>query len=175
MTERRWLLAVAVALLLVLSVGLFARGLWTPDEPREADLAWRMTWQTQKSVPLLAGEAFCEKPPLTYWAAALPAAVLGFAPWSARLPNLLYALITLLSVGLMARRMAGPVAGLAAGAAIGTFLLGYQTLIWLATDAPALAFVSLALLGLSRGFYAGSRRERWTGYALMYQIGRAHV
>ncbi|MBS0613326.1 MAG: glycosyltransferase family 39 protein [Proteobacteria bacterium] len=168
MTERRWLLAVAVALLLVLSVGLFARGLWTPDEPREADLAWRMTWQTQKSVPLLAGEAFCEKPPLTYWAAALPAAVLGFAPWSARLPNLLYALITLLSVGLMARRMAGPVAGLAAGAAIGTFLLGYQTLIWLATDAPALAFVSLALLGLSRGFYAGSRRERWTGYALMY-------
>ena len=29
-----------------------------------------MSGQPDKAVPLLAGEAFCEKPPLTYWVAA---------------------------------------------------------------------------------------------------------
>lgn len=168
MTERRWLLAVMGTLLIVMSVGLFARSFWTPDEPREADIAWRMSGQDLKAVPSLAGDPFCEKPPLAYWAAALPVSVFGFSPWTVRLPNLLYALVTVLAVGILARRLAGPVAGLAASAAIGTFLLGYQTLIWLATDAPALAFVSLSLLGLILGFYASGTRERLGGYALMH-------
>src|SRR6202035_6005187 len=58
---------VSAALLLIWCVGMFGRGYWTPDEPREADIAWRMSWQPDKAVPLLAGEAFCAKPPLTYW------------------------------------------------------------------------------------------------------------
>src|SRR5580693_10562183 len=95
------------ALLLVWCVGIFGRGYWTPDEPREADIAWRMSWQADKAVPLLAGEAFCEKPPLTYWLAALPVKLLGTPAWAARLPNLLYALISALGVGLLAARSAG--------------------------------------------------------------------
>ena len=63
---------VSATLLLIWCVGIFGRGYWTPDEPREADIAWRMSWQADKAVPLLAGEAFCEKPPLTYWLAAAP-------------------------------------------------------------------------------------------------------
>lgn len=168
MNSLRWPLAISAALLLVWCVGLFGRGFWTPDEPREADLAWRMSWQSDHSVPLLAGDPFCEKPPLTYWAAAAPIATFGMHAWSTRLPNLLYALISALSVGLIARRLAGNLAGLAAGAAVSTFLLGYQTAIWFATDAPLLAFVSLGLLGLHRGFYALDARTRWTGYALMH-------
>ena len=168
MNHSRWLPAIGAALLLTWCVGLFGRGFWTPDEPREADLAWRMSWQSEKSVPLLAGDPFCEKPPLTYWAAAAPIAMFGMHAWSTRLPNLLYALISALSVGLIARRLSGSVAGVAAAAAISTFLLGYQTAIWFATDAPVLAFVSLALLGLQRGFYAQGTRTRWTGYTLMH-------
>src|SRR5271168_3024183 len=85
---------VSVALLSVWCVGILGRGFWTPDEPREADIAWRMSWQPQKAVPVLAGEAFCEKPPLTYWVAAVPIRWLGTEAWAARLPNLLYAMIT---------------------------------------------------------------------------------
>lgn len=168
MNSLRWPLAVGAALLLVWCAGMFGRGFWTPDEPREADLAWRMSWQSDKSVPLLAGDPFCEKPPLTYWAAAVPIATFGMHAWSTRLPNLLYALISALSVGLIARRLAGSLAGVAAAAGISTFLLGYQTAIWFATDAPLLAFVSLGLLGLQRGFYAKDSRTRWTGYTLMH-------
>src|SRR5580692_11250196 len=159
---------VSAALLSIWCVGMLGRGYWTPDEPREADIAWRMSWQPQKAVPLLAGEAFCEKPPLTYWLAAVPIRFLGPEAWAARLPNLLYAAITALAVGLLALRSAGRVAGIAAAAAVSTFLLSYQVAIWLATDAPLLAAVSVALLGAYRGFYATQTRERLRGYLVMH-------
>ena len=158
----------SAALFLIWCVGTLGRGYWTPDEPREADIAWRMSWQPERAVPLLAGEAFCEKPPLTYWLAALPIRLFGTEAWAARLPNVLYAMIAALGVGLLALRSAGRVAGLAGAAAMGTFLLSYQTSIWLATDAPLLAAVSVALLGAYRGFYAMGRRERLRGYLLMH-------
>lgn len=149
-------------------IGIFGRGYWTPDEPREADLAWRMSWQPSKAVPLLAGEAFCEKPPLAYWLAGATIGALGTEPWVARLPNLLYALVTALAVGSIARRSDGPIAGMAASAAISSFLLSYQVAIWLATDAPLLAAVAAALLGLHVGFYARETRERLRGYTCMH-------
>jgi len=158
----------SACLLLCYCVGILGRGYWTPDEPREADLAWRMSWQPEKAVPLLAGEPFCEKPPLTYWLAAVPIRLFGTAAWSARLPNLLYAVIAAIGVGLLARRSAGPFAGGVAAAAISTFLLSYQAAIWLATDAPLLAAVSIALLGAYAGFYAMTSAERLRGYTLMH-------
>ena len=158
----------SAALLLMWCVGIVGRGYWTPDEPREADIAWRMSWQAQKAVPLLAGEAFCEKPPLTYWLAAVPIRLFGAAAWSARLPNFLYAIITSIAVGLLARRSVGKAAGLVGAAAMSTFLLSYQVAIWLATDAPLLAAVSVALLGAYQGFYATQRRARLGGYLLMH-------
>jgi 4-amino-4-deoxy-L-arabinose transferase-like glycosyltransferase len=158
----------SLALILAWSVGILGRGYWTPDEPREADIAWRMSWQPGKAVPLLAGEAFCEKPPLTYWTAGAAIRMFGKAAWAARLPNLLYALVTAVGVGLLARRAAGSLAGWAAAAAIGTLLLSYQASIWLATDAPLLAAVSVALLGAYRGFYAEGSADRLRGYTLMH-------
>src|SRR5258708_6293704 len=156
----------ALALLLAWCVGMFGRGYWTPDEPREADIAWRMSWQADKALPLLAGEPFAEKPPLTYWLAALPMKLLGDQAWAARLPNLLYALITALGVGLLASRSAGRFAGLVGAATISTFLLSYQVAIWLATDAPLLAAVSVALLGAYIGFYASTGKGGLWGYLL---------
>src|ERR1700730_265207 len=85
-------------------VGILGRGYWTPDEPREADIAWRMSWQPAKAVPLLAGGPCCKKPPLTFWVAGAAIAVLGSDAWVARLPNVLYALVTALAVGLIGRR-----------------------------------------------------------------------
>jgi 4-amino-4-deoxy-L-arabinose transferase-like glycosyltransferase len=162
------LIGLCVALLLIWFVGIFGRGFWTPDEPREADIAWRMSWQTDKAVPLLAGEPFCEKPPLTYWAAAAPISLLGPSAWAARLPNLLYALVTAIAIGLLAKRSAGPFAGLVAAATVSSFLLSYQVAIWLATDAPLLAAVSVSLLGAYIGFYAVDRPQRLKGYLLMH-------
>src|SRR5450755_2718227 len=120
-TPRAALALVSVALLASWCVGMFGRGYWTPDEPREADIAWRMSWQADKAVPLLAGEPFCEKPPLTYWLAAIPISLFGSEAWAARLPQLLYAIITALATGLLAYRSAGRLAGWIAAAAVSTF------------------------------------------------------
>lgn len=159
----------AAGLWLAFCAGTLGRSFWTPDEPREADIAWRMSWQSDKAVPELAGEAFCEKPPFTYWAAAASIRAFGTdAAWAVRVPNLLYALLTALGVGFLARRAAGWYAGLAAAAAISTFLLSYQVAIWLATDAPLLAAASVALAGAYMGFYASGRSERLRGYTLMH-------
>ena len=149
-------------------VGLFARGYWTPDEPREADIAWRMSRQTDKAVPLLAGEAFCEKPPFAYWVAGASIRAFGPRAWAARLPNLIYALVAALGVGLLARRSLGPAAAFAAAAALATFLLSYQVLVWLATDAPLLAAVSVALYGAYCGLYAAGTAQRLRGYTVMH-------
>ena len=162
----RWL--VVLALIASASVGMFGRGYWTPDEPREADIAWRMSWQADPAVPLLAGDAFCEKPPLTYWLAGLSVRALGESAAAARLPNLLYALLTTLSVAWLARRLAGPLAGWVAAAASATLLLSYQVAIWLATDAPLLAATAVALAGLHAGFCALTPRRRLAGYTVMH-------
>jgi 4-amino-4-deoxy-L-arabinose transferase-like glycosyltransferase len=159
---------VSAALLAIWCIGMLGRGYWTPDEPREAAIAWRMSWQADKSVPLLAGEAFCEKPPFAYWLAAVPIRFVSSAAWAARLPNLLYAAITALCVGLLARRSVGRRAGVVAAGAMATFLLSYQVAIWLATDAPLLAATSAALLGVYLGFYAADSRRRLGGYLLMH-------
>src|ERR1700727_3049625 len=157
-----------VALLSIWCVGMFGRAYWPPDEPREADIAWRMSCQADKAVPLWAGDPFCEKPPLTYWLAAVPMGFWGEQAWIARLPNLLDALITALRVGLLAPRSAGRFAGVVGAATVSTFLLSYQVAIWLATDAPLLASVSVALLGAYIGFYATTSKQRLRGYLVMH-------
>lgn len=166
--SRVTLLALSLLLALSWCAGMFGRSYWTPDEPREADIAWRMSWQQDKAVPLLAGEAFCEKPPLTYWVAAVPIDLFGPAAWAARLPNFFYALITALCAGALAARAVKHEAALVGAAAVSTLLLSYQVAIWLATDAALLAATAAALLGLHQGFYARGRRQRLVGYTFMH-------
>src|ERR1700738_4780544 len=101
--------APAVLILLALSplwlVCIFGRGLGTPDEPREADIAWRMSLQSDRTLPQLAGTPFLEKPPLSYWMSAGALALFGDSAAAARVPNLLYALISALAVGALALAM----------------------------------------------------------------------
>src|SRR5690349_24699976 len=113
---------------------MFNRGLWTPDEPREADISWNMSVQTDRAVPSLAGRPFLEKPPLAYWASALATTAFPQRVAALRVPNLLYACLVTLAVaalGFSAGRVAAWVAALASG----TFLLALQVASWLATGA----------------------------------------
>src|SRR5258705_4910720 len=89
---------------------MFGRGLWTPDEPREADIAWRMSQQSDRTVPQLAGTPFLEKPPLSYWMSAAAISLFGDSAAGARAPNLLYAAITALAVCALALALPGDAA-----------------------------------------------------------------
>src|SRR6516162_7693803 len=99
------LLPFAVVLPLLL-LGIFDHELWTPDEPRAAEIAREFlepghSW----SVPTLNGEPFLEKPPLVYWTAALSMKLFGVNAPAARLPCVLFGIGTLLFTWALGRSM----------------------------------------------------------------------
>jgi hypothetical protein len=54
----RWAVRIVVALAPIWLICVLDRGLGTPDEPREADIAWRMSQQSDRTLPELAGTPF---------------------------------------------------------------------------------------------------------------------
>ena len=134
--QRRLALLIVVALAPLWLIGIFGRALWTPDEPREADIAWRMSQQSDRTLPELAGVPFLEKPPLSYWMSAAGIRAFGDSAGAARAANLLYALVTALAIGAIALAMQletpqALVAALVAGSA----LTAFRVQSWLAPDA----------------------------------------
>ncbi len=165
---RSWPATAILLLLPMWCLGLFGRGFWTPDEPREADMAWHMKSQTNRAVPELGGQPFLEKPPLTYWMSAAAMRSLGDSAAAARLPNLLYAIIAVLAIGALTQHMAGARAALTAAVIAGSALLAWRVAIWLAPDAALVTGCSLGLLGAYRGYAGAPGRSKLLGYGLMH-------
>ena len=166
---RAALLLMLLALAPLWLLGMFDRGLWTPDEPREADIAWRMSIQHDRTLPELAGTPFLEKPPLSYWMAGGAIATLGDFPAAARAPNLLYAVITALAVAALALAMElPPLPALLAALVALSALTVYRVVIWLAPDACLLAGCAVALLGTWLGLKSPRGARKAGGYALLH-------
>jgi 4-amino-4-deoxy-L-arabinose transferase-like glycosyltransferase len=165
---RRWPLLVVLALAPIWVIGILCRAAWTPDEPREADIAWRMSLQTDRTLPHLADTPFLEKPPLSYWLSAAAIEVYGDSPAAARVPNLLYAVIVALTIGALAFAMDGGTAAIVAALVAGTAITAFRVSIWLAPDACLLAGCAIALLGAYLGFRAPPGRGKLFGYTLMH-------
>src|SRR6266853_2871642 len=148
---------------------MFGRGLWTPDEPREADIAWRMSRQSDRTLPQLAGTPFLEKPPLSYWMSGAAISLFGDSAAAERAPNLLYAAVTAVAVGALALAMdTGAVAALIAALVAASALTAFRVGVWLAPDACLLAGNALALLGAWRGTRAPPGPAKAAGYTLMH-------
>jgi len=159
---------IALALAPLWLIGIFGRGLWTPDEPREADIAWRMSLQSDRTLPQLAGTPFLEKPPLSYWLSGAALSLFGDSAAAARAPNLVYALIVALAIGALALAMQLKVIPAVIAALVATSALtAYRVGIWLAPDACLLAGCALALLGAWHGYRSPPGLQKAAGYALM--------
>jgi 4-amino-4-deoxy-L-arabinose transferase-like glycosyltransferase len=163
-----WVVRIMVALAPIWLFGILYRGLWTPDEPREADIAWRMSQQTDRTLPQLAGTPFLEKPPLSYWMSADALRLFGDSAAAARAPNILYAAITALAVGALAFMMAGNVAAIIAALVSATAIILFRVSVWLAPDACLLAGCAISLLGAWLGFTAPAGRRKLLGYCVMH-------
>lgn len=165
---RRWPLVVILALAPVWIIGILCRSAWTPDEPREADIVWRMSLQNDRTLPYLADTPFLEKPPLSYWMSAAAIEVYGDSPAAARAPNLLYAMIVALAIGALAFAMDGATAAIVAALVAGTAITAFRVSIWLAPDACLLAGCAVALLGAYLGYRAAPGRAKLFGYTVMH-------
>jgi 4-amino-4-deoxy-L-arabinose transferase-like glycosyltransferase len=117
--RRAVLIALAVAVLLCCA-GVFQHGLWTPDEPREAEVGREMLLAKFSAAPTLGGRPFLEKPPLGAWCSAASFAVFGVNDAAARVPSTLFAVGAVLVAYLLGKRAAGRFAGLCTAVVVAT-------------------------------------------------------
>ncbi|HEX8756938.1 MAG TPA: glycosyltransferase family 39 protein [Steroidobacteraceae bacterium] len=165
---RSWIFLILLALAPMWLIGTLDRGAWTPDEPREADIAWRMSVQNQLVLPQLANQPFLEKPPLSYWMSAASMRLFGPGVRAARVPNLLYAATTALAIGALGWAMGGAAAAIVAALVAGSAITVFRVTVWLAPDACLLAGCAVSLLGAYLGYTAAPGRRKLYGYLLMH-------
>lgn len=138
---REGLFWILLACLCFLSPG---RGLWTPDEPREAEIGREM-YLSPGFLPRLNGAPFLEKPPLYYWTlAAAYGAFGGPSPAAGRALSGLLSLMTLAVTYLWARRHAGPGVAHAAAFMMATSILFFQCAHWVFIDPALMLLLTLA-------------------------------
>ena len=152
-----WLL---LASLMALGLG---RGLWTPDEPREAEIGREMLGHPG-FVPHLNGEPFFEKPPLYYWAMAGSYALAGVSNASARAVSTLAGLATLALLFLWARRAASERTAYLAVFMLATSLQFFQSTHWVLLDPLLMLFLTLTFWGAWEGL--NGNRGWWPLVAL---------
>jgi 4-amino-4-deoxy-L-arabinose transferase-like glycosyltransferase len=111
--------ALALALAVALGfAGIFQHGLWTPDEPREAEIGREMLVSGISPVPTLGGEPFVEKPPLHPWILSVSYRLFGVSAGAARIPSALFGIGAVLVAFELGRRCGGRLAGLASAAVL---------------------------------------------------------
>lgn len=86
---------------------LGAIGFVGPDEPRYAWIARDMMETGDWVTPRLYGKPWFEKPPLSYWGAALCFRIFGVTEAAARLPSAISALLATLALAWLALRLYG--------------------------------------------------------------------
>ncbi|HEV2444000.1 MAG TPA: glycosyltransferase family 39 protein, partial [Steroidobacteraceae bacterium] len=165
---RGWIFPILLALAPMWLIGTLDRGAWTPDEPREADIAWRMSVQSHWALPQLAGRPFLEKPPLSYWMSAESMRLFGASVRAARAPNLLYAAVIAVAMGALGFAMDGVAAAIVAALVASTAITAFRVTMWLAPDACLLAGCAISLLGVYLGYTASPGRRKLYGYLLMH-------
>jgi 4-amino-4-deoxy-L-arabinose transferase-like glycosyltransferase len=134
-----------VAVLLLTSFVGLGRPLYTPDEPREAEISREMLL-SPGVVPALNGHAFIEKPPLYYLAVAGVFRLTGeVSPASARLVSALSAFFTLLLVFLWGRRAYSTAVGVAAAVGLATSARFLISAHWILSDPLLMLFTTAAL------------------------------
>lgn len=93
-----------LAALILLLPSLGVADLWT-QEWRWADIVWRMRFSHDYFNPNLAGQAYYDKPLLSYWFMVLTTHVIGLNGWGLRLPSVVAGFIALGCVRRLARQL----------------------------------------------------------------------
>jgi len=150
--------AVGIAAALLFGWGLGTPDLWTPDEPRYAQVAEELRRHPRGAVDLvllrLGGEVYTQKPPLWFWLAALAGAPAErVTEWAARLPSAAAGVATVLLVWRFGARAFGPPAGAIAAAVLATSFRFAFTARRAQLDVLLTLFVTAALFA----FFTGGR------------------
>ena len=169
--RRRTLLALLAAVAIAWFALLGARDLIEPDEGRYAEVPREMVVSGDWITPHLNGFNYFEKPPLQYWLTALGFEAFGLGNGVARLWPALLGFAGAAAAGLLAARLYGAKAGLAAFLVLPSSLLYFVLGHALTLDMAVSTFLLLGLCALvmaqrERGTPA-SARWMWAGWAAL--------
>lgn len=169
MNSRRFWLAVLVATALMRVLTLAAYPLHDTTEARYAEIARVMVvsenWITPQIEP---GVPFWAKPPLSIWATAASLKLFGFNEFAARIPALLFTLLTIAIVFGLGRRLYSADAGIVASAILLTSIVGFVASGAVMTDSALLLATTISLASFCLTI-RGSRSLR--GYGLFVGLG----
>jgi 4-amino-4-deoxy-L-arabinose transferase-like glycosyltransferase len=155
MKQTKWLLVAAVIIVLAgLTFNLSGYDLLDPDEGRNAEVAREMAETNDYILPHLNGLPYLDKPILFFFVDALGMEVLGPTVLAARLPALLFTLLTLCLVWWFAERAIGVGAGWVASLATASMPLTLAFSRTVIFDSTLTFFVVLSIIGF---FLAGER------------------
>jgi 4-amino-4-deoxy-L-arabinose transferase-like glycosyltransferase len=146
--------------LLVVGFQLGHTGLWT-DESIYAQTAREMAQSGDWITPTLCGRPYLIKPPLYYWLAASAFHLFGENELAARLPQALFGMATILSVGWLATGLFPKKSGWLAGAALLTsigFTIGARVA---GMDMLLLLCLTLSLICFFKGYRRSTARRPW--------------
>jgi len=141
-----WVLLIALATMVF---GVADHDLWTPDEPREAEIGREMAAGSSLLVPHLAGEPFVEKPPLYYWVLALTIRLFGNAlgtTAAARAASSVFSLLTLVALWLTARKSLPGNKAVVAAVVLATMVGFFHVSHWIIMDSLLMFFVTMAVM-----------------------------
>lgn len=146
--------------------GITGRGLWTPDEPRVAEIGREMALSGNYAIPTLDKKVFLEKPPLYFACVALAYKLTGGATaYGARLPNAVFGFLTALLVFYWATKVFSPLSGFFASLILSTTVLFYQMSHWGSVDVALTFFITVSLFG----FWEGITRDE--KYFYLFYVG----
>ncbi len=146
------------------------RRLINPDEGRYSEIPREMVASGDWTTPRLNDIKYFYKPPLQYWATAAAFTVFGEHHWTARLWPALTGFLGVLFTGFATARLFSPLAGLIAGAVLGSSVLwnviGHANTLDMGVSA-LLAAAILALCLAQRDDSTESRRWMDGAWALL--------
>lgn len=147
---------------------LFDHGLWTPDEPRDAEIAREIGFS---AVPTLNQVPFLEKPPLFFWTGAAAYKIFGVSAWSARLPSMLFAWGTWFFTFLLARRMFAAEMALDAVLILATMVMFFDISHKSTVDNALVFFTTGVFYWLYRGYRAERNKLAYYSIAYLFALG----
>jgi 4-amino-4-deoxy-L-arabinose transferase len=164
-----YLILLFVVLIPLFALGVSNHGLWTPDEPRVAEIGREMALSGGWAVPVLNGRAFLEQPPLYYASIAGVFKIIGGASdGTARIPSAVFAFATALTLFFLGKMLFGPRTGFFAAFIMATCGEYFRVAHWVVVDSALTFFVVLSLACFMAAYISPSGVRRSAFYVLCY-------
>lgn len=166
--DLRFFLLLLVIVIPLFSLGQSNHGLWTPDEPRVAEIGREMALSGKWAVPTLNQRPFLEHPPLYYATVALAFKAFGVSDGVARLPSAVFAFGGVLVLFFLGAMMYGPRIGFLSAFILATVGEYFRVAHWAIVDSALTLFILLALTFFWVAYCGQNRSKKTLFYSLCY-------